>query len=333
MTAGNRNRFILYLTLPIIVLVLLGLWNVRESLRESTLLHLKGHMLELAQHYAGEVARQLDQGANIATTTANLLGIAPSTMGDEALYQILASNIGQNDIIFGAAIAFDPQSSDRRELFSPYVYRNLEGMARMDIAAEAYNYTDPQWEWWHAPKQEGQGIWTDPYFDEGAGNILMVTYSVPFFKGDRFQGVTTVDIDLKAMHANLNLEGLKKTDYVILSNTGHFAFHYKPDLVGKSYLDMAGQLKNTEAQYLANQMLAGERGLFEIKRDNGFNWVFYAPVGSYGWSFALRMDAAQVEAAANFQFSNFLRWSLGLSVLILGLTYWLSGRFIQGPQA
>ncbi len=27
-------------------------------------------------------------------------------------------------------------------------------------------------------------VWSEPYFDEGAGNILMATYSVPFFQRD-----------------------------------------------------------------------------------------------------------------------------------------------------
>ncbi|CAJ1442710.1 unnamed protein product [Effrenium voratum] len=73
---------------------------------------------------------------------------------------------------------------ERRVLYCPYMAR---GGILMDLA-DAYNYFDPSTEWYHAPRTHfltGEvdyllGMWGSPYFDEGAGNIEMVTYSVPF---------------------------------------------------------------------------------------------------------------------------------------------------------
>lgn len=77
----------------------------------------------------------------------------------------------------------------------------------MDLAY-AYDYSDtnnPAVEWYTAPRclffKEGvrAGYWTSPYFDAGAGNINMVTYSQPITKGDLFLGIATIDIEVSAL--------------------------------------------------------------------------------------------------------------------------------------
>ncbi len=74
----------------------------------------------------------------------------------------------------------------------------------MDLA-RAYDYsemTNPDVEWFTAPRclflVDGvtTGYWTSPYFDAGAGNINMVTFSQPIIKGDKFLGITTIDIEV-----------------------------------------------------------------------------------------------------------------------------------------
>eukprot|EP00913_Durusdinium_trenchii_P035725 g33429.t1 len=120
---------------------------------------------------------------------------------------------------------------EHRVLYAPYVAR---GNIKMDLS-NGYNYYAPDVEWYHAARTKYltgelpflEGIWGSPYFDEGAGNIRMVTFSVPFTRespvpsfsapehmekphglppnlprqttrnGERyFWGIATVDIDL-----------------------------------------------------------------------------------------------------------------------------------------
>ena len=56
----------------------------------------------------------------------------------------------------------------------------------------AYDYTAD--EWFATPAQRKQDHWSAPYFDEGGGDIWMVTYSVPFFRNGAFAGVVTLDV-------------------------------------------------------------------------------------------------------------------------------------------
>jgi len=79
-------------------------------------------------------------------------------------------------------------------LYAPYTYRGgdwAEGDAFnfLDLA-DGYNYWEGTTEWYHSPRSQflyemiefSEGTWSEPYFDEGAGNIEMVTFSVPFWR-------------------------------------------------------------------------------------------------------------------------------------------------------
>jgi len=78
----------------------------------------------------------------------------------------------------------------------------------MDLS-RAYDYSDVAnefAEWYTAPRclflRDGveTGYWTSPYFDEGAGNINMVTYSQPIIsQNGTFLGVATIDVEVDAL--------------------------------------------------------------------------------------------------------------------------------------
>lgn len=109
-------------------------------------------------------------------------------------------------------------TSEGQTLYCPYAYHGSpeekifancskatpEYCPTMDLA-RAYDYSNisnPDVEWYTAPRclfiLDGTttGYWTSPYFDAGAGNINMVTFSQPIVKGDKFLGIATIDIEV-----------------------------------------------------------------------------------------------------------------------------------------
>ena len=70
---------------------------------------------------------------------------------------------------------------------SPYVYRTSDGYATLDLAVPSYNI-DSQ-DWVKKPIAANAGVWTDPYFDAGGGEIWMISRAVPV--GDE-QGVFAI---------------------------------------------------------------------------------------------------------------------------------------------
>lgn len=99
-----------------------------------------------------------------------------------------------NREIYGSCIAFRPKGfMPDVPSYAPYVYRGSDDELHFEqLAKPDYNYF--QWDWYRAPRDAGMALWSDPYFDEGGGNALMITYSVPFRKDGAFWGIVTIDI-------------------------------------------------------------------------------------------------------------------------------------------
>ena len=74
-------------------------------------------------------------------------------------------------------------------------------------------------------------MWSEPYFDKGAGNILMSTYSATFRAGDSFGGVCTVDIDLARLRETVGKEIDETLDFVILAADGRYIYHPDPSRI------------------------------------------------------------------------------------------------------
>jgi hypothetical protein len=106
-----------------------------------------------------------------------------------------------------------------KTIYCPYAFNcsstsnSDEACSSMDLAT-AYDYSDPTTTWFFEPmrlfeEQRARGllsarnfpaIWTEPYFDQGAGSINMTTYSVAFgTDGGEFLGVCTIDVAVDSL--------------------------------------------------------------------------------------------------------------------------------------
>jgi phosphoserine phosphatase RsbU/P len=103
--------------------------------------------------------------------------------------------------VYGSTIAVEVDKDDPESRpFAPYYYRTGPSLAYSDLALAEYGYDKLQW--YRSAADSRQPVWSDPYFDEGGGNVWMVTYSVPFFhkaaaSGRALAGVVTADLALK----------------------------------------------------------------------------------------------------------------------------------------
>jgi len=321
------SKLIFFITLPIVIFSTFILIHIENRLEEKGMEQLKSHMLELVQHYASNISSQLDKASAITNTTALFISTA-SVQSEENHYKILRNNLSQNRVIYGSAIAYEPNYYKNKRLYAPYVFRGKESIQELEIAKDSYNYTKPKWSWYASPKNQLSDVWSEPYFDEGAGNTLMITYSVPIMDNNKFSGVVTVDLDLTKLQETLELEDIKDSDYVILTNTGHFAYHTNKELIGKSFLNLADDLGLKKSIFIARRMITGERGFFEIggssKDLKGDSLVFFAPVGKYGWSFALAISKKNAQDIIYYDRDRMLMWLFAIFTLGLLLTIYVS---------
>ena len=134
--------------------------------------------------------------------------------------KLIEDEFAVNEDIHSLNVTFHPYQyqSDTR-YFSPY-YERFSGQLR------TYNLVDydkpfKEFSWYHRPLKEGP-IWTEPYY-EPQNNILMTTYSVPFYqsnedklKGKAPLGVVPSDVSLDQLTASLKKLDLGLGGYGIL---------------------------------------------------------------------------------------------------------------------
>jgi hypothetical protein len=208
-----RRQMILHIAVPTLTIyvVILGITSYyaygesKQAVQRS--------MTQLADSYAARFDGQLREVAQIADTTARSIETV-GTLPDEKLYQLLEHDVRQSPLVYGACMAFEPGAIKSSELlFAPYVCRDEETLRRINIDRAVYDwYSDPMYTWFSSPKTLGRAVWSKPYFDKGAGNILMATYSSPFQLDKKFGGGGGFNEEL---------------DFVILAKDGEFI--YDPD--------------------------------------------------------------------------------------------------------
>lgn len=293
-----RHKMILLIAGPTLLIYAVILGFVGMTLYGQSRREAERAMSRLAASYSARLDGYLREAARVATTSAGFMELA-DRMSDEEVYQRLEGNVKQMQLIYGACAAFEPGTrKPEGELFAPYACRSSEGLRRVNIDRSVYDWhADPQYTWYSRPKQLGHGVWSEPYFDEGAGNILMSTYSAPFKAGKLFGGVCTVDIDLPSLQQTVGKELAEDLDFVILAADGRYVYH--PDstrIMAKTVMDYAHEARQPEVAAMSVKMLSGAAGASWIDGWDGLEplGVFYTPISSTGWVFACRMPAEQV---------------------------------------
>lgn len=245
------------------------------------------HASEMAKGTAARIDTPLAAMQKIPENLA--VFIAENRIRDvRELVDLMNAVVERNQEIYGTAVAFAPLAWDGKSRhLSPYVYRKNGGTASSFIT---YDYFT--WEWYRLPARRRQALWVEPYFDEGAGNIIMSTYSVPLERGVRgartFSGVVTVDVSLERLREMVSGIQIGSSGYAFLiSKRGTFVTH--PDerlIMNKTISDLADELGDANLRALGVRMMAGETGIVESRDvlDGGKCWLAFAPLATTGWS-------------------------------------------------
>ncbi|MFH1350058.1 MAG: SpoIIE family protein phosphatase [Pseudomonadota bacterium] len=250
------------------------------------------------------------------------------------LMELIRSVVENNPEIYGATIAFEPHAYDKNALtFAPYFYKN-KGKVEFTYIPYEYFY----WDWYQIPKELNGPAWTEPYYDEGAGEIIMATYSVPFYKtilGERrLIGVVTADISLSWLQDIVSSIKIAETGYgFLLSKNGTFVTH--PDqsfIMNETIFSVAEARGDAKMRELGRQMTRGQSGFvpFRSLLTGKECWMVYAPLPSSGWSLGVLFPQDELMADISSLNRMVLFLSLGGFSLIF-LVIVLIARSITKP--
>ena len=257
-----RSRILSHIALPLI-LIMASVYGVNAWFSyissENRLYH---SLTQEASHSASRLQFLLEHAQANTQGLADFIGFLSSKedMNDtESVKSVLMNRVKRNPDFFGSAVAFKPNTFPNRKLFSPYVYRDTSGgndLHYLDIGAEGYDYTDGTWDWWSKAINQANGYWSKAYFDEGAGNILMVTYSAPFGAVGNYFGVATVDLALDGLPKQL---GIAPNRLVVLDDQGRLIYHIdKEKVLATTSAQWLDKNKNADFWTLQDKRLDGQ---------------------------------------------------------------------------
>ncbi len=234
----------------------------------------------------------LNPVAKVPETLA--LVLANNNIQQVHIYDLLIETVMRNPEIYGSAIAFEPYSYQPEEyFFAPYYYQSEYQVKMSYLGGEDYNYFIQ--DWYQIPKLLNQTIWSEPYYDEGGGNIIMSTYSVPLYRWeDRrrfFRGIVTADISLSWLREIVSSIRIYETGYgFLLSQNGTLITHPNSAYVmNESIFSLAEVREEPALREIGRRMIRGEEG-FTILENSFFEdhtFLAYAPVPSSGWSLGI----------------------------------------------
>ena len=197
--------------------------------------------------------------------------------------------VEDNPVVVGSTMALVPDYDKQYPLLSPYACREGDHIIIKSLATEEYDY--PSQEWFTKPLELDDSYWSEPYIDEGGGDILMTTFSLPIHDVDgQTAAVLTADISLDWLTELVgNAQVYPNSFGVMLSRAGQIMVSPVETLtMHASVHDFGEQMEDSESyDSLTRSMLSGQSGNIPLRRGGKTSHVFFAPVDRTGWSMSI----------------------------------------------
>lgn len=214
----------------------------------------------------------------------------------DSLFRVPQRLVQDNPVVIGSTVAMVPGYNKRHPLLSPYVCRVEDGMELKSLATEEYDY--PSQEWFVKPMELEKGYWSEPYVDEGGGEVLMTTYSYPVRdRNGRIAAILTADISLDWLTELVgNVKVYPNAFSMVVSRAGQIMVCPTETLVMRSTVQEAvrGMDDSVSLANLNKAMLSGETGNLTIREKGVSAKVFFAPVQRTGWSLSVVIPEKEI---------------------------------------
>jgi len=258
----------------------------------------------------------------------------------EELLALIRRTVESNPEIVGSTVAFEPYAyNSSTALFAPYFFRKGKTIASADLTKESYAYLHS--DWYQIPKELNSPQWSEPYYDEGGGNILMATYSVPFYanlgRDRRLRGIVTADVSLEALQTFVSSIKILETGYgFLISKNGTLITHPSQELIiNETLFGMAEARKDDRLRDIARKMIKGESGSIPFNDLNSTieYWMHYTPIPSSGWSLAVLFPIQELASDIDRLYQTVIFMALiGLAMLSMAVVF-ISGTITRPLRA
>ncbi len=239
---------------------------------------------------------------------------------EDKLFQLTKEIVERNDMIVGSILSLPEYYLEGQKFFAAYSAKDSEGnITSSQVGNEDYDYH--AMDWYLVPKLLDRPYWTDPYFDAGAGNIRMCTYSKPLKDDDgRFLGVLTADLPIDWLSEMVNSIKPYKSSYnLMIGKDAAYIVHTDVKRILRETIFTATyNMTDTTVRHIGREMIAGNRGSVVLDNDDTTSMVFYTPIPVSGWSVAMVCPHRDIYAGTH-NLAVLLIFTLLVALLIIFL--------------
>lgn len=325
-------KLALALLLACFAVYALVLLDVHRSARAMLLAHIQREGEAVIAGAAARIDGELSRVEEASRRLAHALG--QERPGRAELERSLCGAVAASPTVFGSAAAFEPFAfAPGLRAFSPYCYREGTELRVKDLALGGYDY--PRHDWYRLPRDGGEPLWSEPYFDEGGGGVLMATFSVPITRDEgRIFGIATADVALAWLERLMSGIQVERTGYAFLvSRGGQIVTHPDPRFAMKASLaSVAAERGDPGLRRLSEAIEAGRSGMERTPdlRSGAPSFVVFRPLEASGFKLAVVFPEAETLQSVS-ALQTRLRLTGLAGALLLTLVVALVARRITRP--
>jgi signal transduction histidine kinase len=333
---GLAFKMIFFIFLSIAAVMLLIFWYNYTVTKKIVVNNLQKEAERITENAILKIDEVL---SNIQAIPRNYSFLILSELGnEEKMKYFLREMVETNKDVFGAALAFEPKYRSPGELYySFYYYRNSGEVKFKYLGGSQYDYFTM--DWYQIPRELGKAGWSEPYIDVGGGNILMSTFSVPLYIGEKgkrkFIGILTVDVSLDHLQQIVNSIKVYETGYgYMISRTGTVVTHKNPiEIMNESIFSLADDKHLPELREIGRKMISQKSGFSDLPYKSMVNnkkcKLYYAPVPASGWSVAIVIPVDEFMADANKLYGKLIELII-FGLVVIFIVILLISRSITG---
>ena len=250
---------------------------------------------EATKHAHSELSNtihQIDAVLNaVETAVENTAWLVPYRLSSpEFMYALTERLLQNNDFICGAAVAFEPgYYASKGHYFSPYSYRDENGEIKSkQLGSDTYDYH--YMDWYQIPKLLNETYWSEPYYDDGGGEMMMTTYSKPLYdEYGNLYAILTADLSLEWLTELVSgIQAFDNAYNLMVSRNASYIVHPDHNLILNETIFSSTYGDDDESLVkLKDDMVNCRAGEVLRDKEGGKFFVFYSPVETTCWSVAI----------------------------------------------
>jgi sigma-B regulation protein RsbU (phosphoserine phosphatase) len=272
--------------------------------REALLEHAEANARNKAQALVNRIESVLAPIPRVAQGLA--YDLEDQGLSEESIFKRQRRFLSDNDSLYGTAVAYEPGGRIAgRTYYAPYTFRTPLGPKATFLGGENYRYH--AMDWYQIPRELDRIEWSEPYYDEGGGNSLMSTCSIPFHKVENGRrvvaGVVTADVSLEWLKRLVAGTSVLETGYAyLITKSGTYVTHPSPGVAfHESIFSRAEERGDENLRSIGKDMIrGGSRFVTVTSLHTGKpGFLVYAPLPSTGWSLGVFYPRDELLASVN----------------------------------